>query len=84
MKQFTDEMLKEMLKMVDDPNYEPQMDEPTDEEINVMMPALFKEVLAARKVIQIAKHAMYDNEWYRVSREAMEAYDAVVGGDVNE
>jgi hypothetical protein len=55
-KRFTDEMLVELLKASEDPNYEGHLIlEPTDQEIDVMMPALFRETLAARKVIKVAQ-----------------------------
>lgn len=55
MKKFSDEMIIEMLKAVDDPAYAIQVVEPTDAELNAMIPAMLKEVLIARRVIKASR-----------------------------
>ena len=87
-KSFTDEMLVEMLKASVDSNYEGHLIlEPTDQEIDVMMPALFREALAARKVIGVAQQVQKGevnidklSEALLIYRAAMDL-DGLLNGD---
>lgn len=56
MKKFSDEMIIEMLKAVDDPTYKGHLGfDPTDQELDTMIPALLKEVLMARRAIKASR-----------------------------
>lgn len=78
MNKFSDEMIIELLKSVDDPDYKPNTVEPTDEELNAMIPSMLKEVLMARKVVKVGKELVKGNINISDLETVLIAYEAII------